>query len=408
MTKAVFLFLVFLSISFTGCDDDDSQNNSNVCVPECDNISHCVNGQCILNDGACRSTSDCSEGICNLSLNQCDTEVECFEVSDCPQSDVPIFCSKLNTCEEVLPAHSNPIIETNDFFSGSNWNDPHVLADNGGYVMYASASANFDENIKIYRLISADLINWELSPEHAVFEKNSDPMSWDKKSVETPAVVKFGGIYHLFYTSYPENYADATSFQIGHATSEDGITWARDTNFELKPTDPQGEVNLDFNQFIVGEPAPVVVGSNLHLYFTAVGANATVGTTLQVIGLTVFDGETWTSPVAVLTPDQILWPREQYLGFSTPNALYSNNQVHLYFDVVKADPWTQVAISHAVSDDGLSSWTMDSDPIFVREDFSWTQEEIRSPSVIEVHSTKVIFFAGHTDTNLAIGVELLQ
>ena len=332
-----------------------------------------------------------------------------------PVSKIILLCSILlfafTSCDDSSSGDgadttSKPIIQTGDFFSDSNWNDPHVIHDGTQFVMFASASQSFDHNVKIYRLVSADGIDWELSPSSAVFERSTS--GWDRNSVETPAVVYYDGEYHMFYTGYETVYSDSGNFKIGHATSPDGITWTRQ-GMILQPTDPGGAVNMDFNQYVVAEPAPVVFNGNIYLYFTAVGANAGVGTTLQVIGLSTYNGSTWTSPVQVLEPDQSIYLRTggpiDYIGYSTPNAIVRNGKMHLYFDVV-ADPWKQVKIHHAVSDDGTSGWIHDSAPLLNREDFTWTQEEIRSPSALEYNNKLYLYFAGHTGFNLAIGLEI--
>jgi len=323
-------------------------------------------------------------------------------------------CSDDSSSEDGTDIIINPIIQTGDFFPDSNWNDPHVIHDGTQFVMFASAARNFDFNVKIYRLVSADGIDWNLSPPNAVFEKSADGDAWDSKSVETPAVVYYNGQYHMFYTGYETVYNDSGNFKIGHATSPDGIIWTRQ-GIVLEPTDPHDlsdpdnpvwvDPNLQFNQYVVAEPGPVVFNGKIYLYFTAMGANAGVGTTLQVIGLATYDGSTWTLPEKVLEPDQTLYPRASYYGYSTPNAIVRNGKIHLYFDVV-ADPWKQVKIHHAVSDNGTSGWIHDSAPLLNREDFSWTQEEIRSPSALEYNNKLYLYFAGHTGLNLAIGLKI--
>jgi predicted GH43/DUF377 family glycosyl hydrolase len=300
------------------------------------------------------------------------------------------------------PSFSNPIITTDDFFAGSNWNDPHVIHDGTRFVMYASASVNFDGNVKIYRLTSPDGIGWTLDPASAVLEKSASV--WDSHSVETPAVVYYNGGYHLFYTGYSGTYAQSQYFKIGHAVSADGISWTKDASFLLEPTDPTGAVNFDFNQFIVGEPAPVVFNGKIYLYFTAVGASVTVGTTWQVIGLATYDGTSWTAPQKVLEPDLAQYPRASYVGYSTPNAVLRDGKIHLYYDVV-ADPWKQVKIHHAVSDDGLA-WTQDTSALLDQSDFSWTAAELRSPSALPFNGKLYLYFAGHAGTDLSIGLRI--
>ncbi len=328
------------------------------------------------------------------------------------------------------------LMESDDFFTGAHWNDPHVLHDGSQFVMYASSDEPGDEEgyVKIFMFTSPDGKNWTISNSgNPVFEAGSLGQ-WDEHCVETPAVVYYNSEYHLFYTGYdvPYNYtADdgngagdgdtdwdndvaAKHFHIGHATSLDGISWTRDgDNPIVSPTDPYAAPNLDFNQSVVGEPAPVVFDNKIYLYFTAVGAASEVGTTWQTIGLTVFNGTAWDSPRRVLTPDLTLYPRtsgEEYAGYSTPNALVIDGSIHLFYDVVINDPWTQVKIHHAVSTDGETGWVQDSAPLLQRSDYFWTESEIRSPSAIVYQDNLYLYFAGHYFDgpvfNLGIGLRI--
>jgi len=313
--------------------------------------------------------------------------------------------------------YNQKIITNGDFLAESHWNDPHVLFRDGEFIMYASADISWEGVVKIYRLTSSDGKNWTMT-------NGGNPVlspsvsGWDSQCTETPAVVYFGGQYHMFYTGYdvPYDYTapdgdggtdtiyddDIASkhFRIGHATSPDGIIWTKDgANPIVSPTDPYAAPNLDFNQSVVGEPAPVVFNGKIYLYFTAVGAQMEVEATWQTIGLvTSADGTTWSSPQRVLTPDLTLYPRttgDQYIGYSTPNAIVYDGEVHLFFDVVLNDPWTQVKIHHASSADGETGWTHDRAPLLERENYDWTAEEIRSPSALEYENSLYLYFAGH-------------
>jgi predicted GH43/DUF377 family glycosyl hydrolase len=292
---------------------------------------------------------------------------------------------------------ANPILEKGDLLTNATWNDPHVMKVGSQYLMYASADNNFDQDVGIYRLISNDGKSWSLSPNTPVLEKSSGAADWDRKSVETPAVVKFNNKWYLFYTGYPVSQSDATSYQIGYATSNDGISWTKQSAI----LSPSG-VNMDFHEFIVAEPAPVVFKNKIYLYFTALGANASVGTTLQTIGLiTSSDGVNWTAPEKVLEPDQQQYPRNSnWKGYSTPNAIVMDNKVHLYFDVVTDTPFEQVKLHHAVSSNGISAWIQDSQEIFDRSEFSpWADVSLRSPSVVLDGKILRLYFAGNGDTS---------
>jgi sucrose-6-phosphate hydrolase SacC (GH32 family) len=298
---------------------------------------------------------------------------------------------------------SNPVLTrgkpTTSFTA--DWNDPSVIKVGNQYWMYASSDDNFDINVKIYRLVSSDGLNWTLNPSTPVLDADPSASAWDHRSVETPSVVYFNGQYHMFYTGYPVTYTDVNAYRIGHATSSDGISWTRDPNNPVvAPTDPGGTTpNLDFNQWITAEPAAVVFNNKIYLYFSAVGANASVGSTLQVIGLTTStDGNSWTTAQSVLTPDQAQYPRTggtiDWLGYSTPSASVLNGQVHLFFDVVQNSPWKQLRLHHAKSANGTSNWTQDSSAMFSNTDFTWTDDEIRSPNALLDGTVLHLWFAG--------------
>lgn len=301
------------------------------------------------------------------------------------------------------PDAAQLIVDFDTPIAGYTWNDPHVLQEGTNYWMYASATDSFVFPVALYRMGSTDGINWTLNPgtqnaASPMFGPGGAAGTWDDGGAETPAVVYFNGNYHLFYTTY-ETEIDAPDhsvleFRIGHAVSADGVGgWVVDDIPVVSPT----TVFLDFNESIVAEPAPVVFGGELYLYFTAVGANLNVGTTLQVIGLvTSGDGVTWSDPESVLEPDQDIYPRQDgWYGYSTPNAVVHNDEMHLFFDVAnEIGGWKQVALHHAVSADGKTGWSQDAQPLLELGDPAWTEREIRSPSALDDDGTLRLYFAG--------------
>jgi len=299
---------------------------------------------------------------------------------------------------------SNPVLTRNTLLAGSDWNDPSVLKLGSQFVMYASSDVNFNFDISIYRLVSSNGVTWSLSPSSPVFQADANGAAWDHRAVETPSVVFFNGLYHLFYSGYPANHLLPKTYKIGHATSVDGISWTRSASFIVAPHDPNNTTpDMTFNQWITAEPAAVVFQNKIYLYFSALGANAGTGTDLQVIGLTTSsDGITWSAPQSVLVPNQVLYPRASWVGYSTPNAIVLNGSVHLFFDVI-SDPWKQVKIHHASSSDGITNWNLDSSSIFDRADFSWSSNEIRSPSVLLDGTNLFMWFAGDDGSILSIG-----
>ncbi len=299
---------------------------------------------------------------------------------------------------ECFQGGTTPELQIGSGFANADWNDPHVLKVGGEYWMYASSNLGFPvppSPVQIYRFTSTDATNWTLSPATPVLSVTA--AQWDEGGNETPGVAFFNGMYHMFWTGYPDAWPnhDSLNFRIGHATSPDGITWTKDASFLLGPSGIAG----NFDEFIVAEPGPVVFNNTLNLYFTAVGVDAALATTLQVVGvITSTDGVTWSAPTLILKPDQMVYPRAaNWIGYSTPNAVVFEGEVHLFVDVANDhgdDTWTQEALHHASSADGLTNWTQDATPIRRLTDFFWTQREIRSPAALLDGTSLRLYFAG--------------
>jgi hypothetical protein len=291
-----------------------------------------------------------------------------------------------------------PQLQIGSGFANADWNDPHVLKVGSQYWMYASSNMGLSQPpspVQIYRFTSTDAASWTLAPATPVLTVAS--LQWDQGGNETPAVVFFGGTYHMFWTGYPDAWPslNAMNFKIGHATSSDGIAWTKDANPVLEPSGTPG----NFDQYIVGEPGPVVFNNALYLYFTAVGVDAGLGASLQTIGVvTSTDGVSWSAPKQAFKPDQTVYPRgSNWVGYSTPNAAVIGGMMHVFVDVANDhgnNTWTQEALHHAYSADGLSVWVQDAAPLRRLTDFAWTKREIRSPAAFLDGTTLRLYFAG--------------
>jgi len=294
-----------------------------------------------------------------------------------------------------------PELQIGSGFANAAWNDPHVLKVGAEYWMYASSNLGFppagppSSPAQIYRFTSPDAVTWTLSPATPVLSVTA--ATWDQGGNETPAVVSFGGKYHLFWTGYPDAWPNlnALNFKIGHATSTDGIAWTKDAAPLLAPSGVSGS----FNEVIVGEPGPVVFNNTLYLYFTAVGVDSGLAASLQVVGvMTSADGVAWSAPALAFKPDQTAYPRpSNWVGYSTPNAVVIDGKVHVFVDVANDhgnDTWTQEALHHAYSADGLTGWIQDAAPIRRLTDFTWTKREIRAPAAFLDGTTLRLYFAG--------------
>ncbi|HNX59542.1 MAG TPA: hypothetical protein PKK43_10615, partial [Spirochaetota bacterium] len=74
---------------------------------------------------------------------------------------------KIDT-SRITPSNFNggtaPILSLSSPVTNWTWNDPHVIKVGEKYVMYASATDNFNYPVKLYRLVSDDGISFTLDP----------------------------------------------------------------------------------------------------------------------------------------------------------------------------------------------------------------------------------------------------
>lgn len=316
----------------------------------------------------------------------------------------------LGTSQGIPPASVSdaekgivPLLTDNSLVVNSKWNDPCVLAENGGYTMWASCGDGFSGDISIYRLRSNDKLNWILAPGTPVLVRGA-PGSTDARAVETPSVVYFQGQYHMFYTGYPFDGQDSKSYRILHATSQDGIAWAKDPVFIMGPNDPNNATpNLTYNQYVVGEPGAVVYQGVLVLYFAAIGADIGVGTMLETIGMTYStDGVNWQPDRQVIRPDQAVYPRGSYYGFSTPAAVVVGTSVMVGYSIVQASPFRMIGIGTSISGNGADNWSLNPIPTLAN-DLPWRSSEIQSPAMLRDATGTDMWFGGNDGVHLSIG-----
>jgi len=145
--------------------------------------------------------------------------------------------------------------------------------------------------------------------------------------------VFFGGKYHMFLDRLSRCLAQPQSSISASAThSGDGIAWTKDASF-LLPVARAG-----FNEFIVGEPGPVVFNNTLYLYFTAVGVDSNLSTPGRPAGRRRHEFprrcRLERAGAGVQSPDQTVYSRaSSWVGYSTPNAVVIAGKVHVFVDV---------------------------------------------------------------------------
>jgi len=289
----------------------------------------------------------------------------------------------------------NPVIKAGDLRPKGLWNDPSVIVAGGQYVMFMTTSvdAPFKPPVLPFRAVSTDGLSWTLSPGTPLMGPAGTPFV----SIETPSVVLYHGMFHMFFTGVYGR-PDPAPMAIGHAVSPDGINWTVTPGPVIAAT---GKPN-DWNGYLVGEPGAIVRNDQIFVYFSAVGARpGGAPPQLQSIGLArTSDGTNFQPAKQVLLQAALYPPEKGFVGYSTPAAFELNGRVHLVYDVAlyrrNGDPdWQQVALHHAVSSDGETGFAQDPAPWFTRDDFPWTSGEILAPAALIDGTTLRLWFAGH-------------
>jgi hypothetical protein len=98
--------------------------------------------------------------------------------------------------------------------------DPFMMEDNGEYILYFASVVN--GSYTIWRSKSPDGQIFTPGQETQMLGPTS---SWERSHVSSPAVIKSGNTYYLFYAG-----ANGGTWSLGLATSPDGISWQRCPN----------------------------------------------------------------------------------------------------------------------------------------------------------------------------------
>jgi predicted GH43/DUF377 family glycosyl hydrolase len=160
----------------------------------------------------------------------------------------------------------NPIL---DLGAGGSLDDVHVYTPavlkegNGTYKMYFAMHDG--SNVRIGLANSDDGYEWTKYESNPVLNLGPGG-SFDDTHVQLGSVFKIGSTYHLYYAGY-----HGSSWQIGHATSDDGIAWTRDP---ANPVLPIGN-EIQITSTSVYSPAMLYEDGIFRVWYTAYDASVT-------------------------------------------------------------------------------------------------------------------------------------
>ncbi|MGE5437425.1 MAG: hypothetical protein ACM3O3_09390 [Syntrophothermus sp.] len=220
--------------------------------------------------------------------------------------------------------------------------DPNIIYEDGIYKMWY-AGINNSAKCFIFYATSTDGINWEKKYE-PILTPNIN-INWASYSVNTPKVIKVNGTYKMYFTGWAD---PSGHWNIGLATSSDGINWTMNTTPVLQGT------SGDKYQLVPGDI--VMYNGKYYLYY--MGRNFP---SMKIYLATSTDGINFTTNN---TP--VITPTYSWEG----NSIYQPTLIYdeCKFKMVYIDYDNTENLGYAESIDGIN-WEKQENPIFNTYDF---------------------------------------
>jgi hypothetical protein len=260
------------------------------------------------------------------------------------------------------------------------------------YHMWYSGGSLADI-LRIGHATSDDGIIWTKDINNPVLDKGPAG-SWDENWAHNPCVMVIDDTFHMWYTGHRGNNF-SFDFQIGHATSPDGITWTRDPNNPVLTRGSKGAWDVSW----INLGSVLNDGTEYHIWYT--GCDTLVG--VKIGHATSPDGLTWTkdpeNPVLVTgNPGRWDYPRVDF-----PCVIFDGTTYHMWYSGGNSFTWR---IGYATSSDG-SNWTKySSNPVLkTGRSGNWDSWSVANMSVIDSSGVKykMWYFGSNKVSTASIG-----
>lgn len=239
---------------------------------------------------------------------------------------------------------------------------------------------------------SADGLNWTKYAGNPVMDVSYSG-AWDSLGVETATVIidsvaPAGERYKMWYAG---QYFNAYRYDIGYATSPDGMNWTKQNT----PVLSVGTAAEWDNGFLEG-PSVIKAGNQYQMWYCGYDATVNGSTTdgQANIGLaTSGDGINWTkyagNPVLSVTPGN--WDA---VYVQDPHVLYENGQYLMWFGGNNVDGYGQ-KVGYATSPDGINWTKFAGNPVLnTGNSGEWDASTASFPSVLNDNGTYKMWYTG--------------
>jgi predicted GH43/DUF377 family glycosyl hydrolase len=285
--------------------------------------------------------------------------------------------------------------------SGPTWasdnlkSDPTVLRDGDVFKLWYGGN-QLGRGQEVYYATSSDGMNW--SHHDGPVLRIGNRGEWDYGDIETPSVVKVGDTYHLYYCGRRAQesggeWAKESAYQIGHATSKDGIQWVKDP---ANPVIRLGDrASNEWNWASAAEPTVVYDASRGLFEMWYVGVNVLQGKVHAHLGYTTSrDGSRFRSragnPVIASKPGS---DSVEYNGYFTPEVVREGGRYWLFYvsDTWNSQPAGPIRV--ASSSDG-KNWTLREQTLVSKQPQGWTQHGVFGPTVVVERDALHLWYTG--------------
>ena len=280
----------------------------------------------------------------------------------------------------------NPgLTKLNNFYDQNGISHPVILYDSGVYKIWFNTMAADGKSYTFYAT-SPDGKVWTRFNNNPVLQPGQSN-AWDNGGTTATSVVKVDNIYKMYYTGY-STYTN--KYNIGLATSTDGINWIKNVNPVLT-----GNTNGWDYQISSGD---VVLVQNV--YFLYYHASSYSSNEYKICVATSNDGVNFIkyldNPVLVKTQS---WEEN---GIARPSVIYDESQFKMvYMNTSGSD----MSLGMATSIDGKTWTKLDSNPIFgcPMTSNGWASAYVAYPCLRKIGNEYRIYYSGSNIFNQHYG-----
>ena len=280
----------------------------------------------------------------------------------------------------------NPVLTPGPYEWNSLWViDPSVIADGDTLKMwYIGYDGLGTTNYFGYAWSLDEGLSWEKHPDY-VFERAESWDIWDGVQVYSPYILRENGTYKMWYTGV----GMSANLQVGHATSEDGISWTRHGENPIFP--PQDIWATD-----VWDVSVLNETDKYGVWFFGLNFDDPVDPVFGIGHATSTDEVSWlnqaTSPV-LLPGNAGDWDE---FGIYSVNVTTENDVYNMWYSAGLLGEAHK--IGHATSPDG-STWTKDdSNPVLQPYPGQWDGANVNAPSVLVLPGKLRMWYDGTGET----------